>query len=80
MTSTFLERDRSVVQTYLQSWGGALRRCVLALRHHGEKRRAAHHLMDCPDHLLRDIGITRRQIAAAVHGRLEDSRCRDAVR
>jgi uncharacterized protein YjiS (DUF1127 family) len=80
MASTLIERDRQVAQTFLQSWGRAMRRCFLALRHHGEKRRAAHHLMSCPDYLLRDIGINRRQIAAAVLRRLADQRCRDAVR
>jgi uncharacterized protein YjiS (DUF1127 family) len=57
-----------------------MRRSFLALRHHGEKRRSAHHLMSCPDYLLRDIGINRRQIAAAALSRPADRRCRDAVR
>jgi len=80
MSSTLFERDRPVVQTFLQSVGTAMRRSVLALWHHGEKRRAAHHLMSSPDHLLRDIGINRRQITAAIHGRLASRRCHDAVR
>jgi uncharacterized protein YjiS (DUF1127 family) len=80
MSSTLFERDRPVAQTFLQSWGGALRRCFRTLWHHGEKRRAAHHLVSCPDYLLRDIGINRRQITAAIHGRLGNQQRRDAVR
>jgi uncharacterized protein YjiS (DUF1127 family) len=80
MSSTLFERDRPVVQASLRSLGTAMRRCVLALWHHGEKRRAAHHLMSSPDHLLKDIGINRRQITAAVHGRFAIRRCHDAVR
>jgi uncharacterized protein YjiS (DUF1127 family) len=80
MTSTLFERDRLAAQTLLQSLGTALRRCIQALRQHGEKRRAAEHLMSSSDHLLRDIGINRRQIMAAVHGQLPIGRCHDAVR
>jgi uncharacterized protein YjiS (DUF1127 family) len=36
--------------------------------------------MSSPDHLLRDIGIDRRQIMTAVHGRLPTGRDHHAVR
>lgn len=80
MSSTLFERARPFGQTFLQSWGAVLRRGFRALRHHGEKRRAADHLMACPDHLLRDIGINRRRIAAAIQGPLDDPRGRHASR
>lgn len=80
MSSTVLERNHPVTPSLLQSFGAALCRCAQALRQHGEKRRAAQHLMSSSDHLLRDIGIDRRQIMAAVNGRLPAERYHDAAR
>jgi uncharacterized protein YjiS (DUF1127 family) len=46
---------------------------VLALlRHWRERRQATHELLSLDDRLLKDIGLTRGDIWAAVHGELPD--------
>jgi uncharacterized protein YjiS (DUF1127 family) len=43
-----------------------------AVRQWHERRRATHELLSLDDRLLQDIGITRGEIWAAVHGALSD--------
>jgi uncharacterized protein YjiS (DUF1127 family) len=45
---------------------------VAALRQWRERRRATHELQSLDDRLLKDIGITRGDVWAAVHGELSD--------
>ena len=42
------------------------------LRQWRERRRATHELMSLDDRLLKDIGITRGEVWAAVHGELTE--------
>jgi uncharacterized protein YjiS (DUF1127 family) len=43
-----------------------------AVRQWRERRRATHELQSLDDRLLKDIGITRGEVWAAVHGALSD--------
>jgi uncharacterized protein YjiS (DUF1127 family) len=43
-----------------------------AVRHWRERHRATHELLSLDDRLLKDIGITRGEVWAAVHGELSD--------
>lgn len=53
----------------------AVRRMVRAIRHEIEIARATRAMADMPDHMLRDLGISRDQIEiAARHGRREHGR------
>jgi uncharacterized protein YjiS (DUF1127 family) len=45
---------------------------VAVLRQWRERRRATHELQSLDDRLLKDIGITRGDVWAAVHGELSD--------
>ena len=48
----------------------AVRRAVSTLRQWHQRRRAMHELLSLDDRLLRDMGLTRGDIWAAVHGAL----------
>lgn len=61
--------EEAAVHARLGSLGDVLRS---AWRNHARRRRdniAAHRLARLDDHLLRDVGIGRCDIDAAVHGR-----------
>lgn len=45
---------------------------VAVLRQWRERRRATHELLSLDDRMLKDIGLTRGDIWAAVHGELSD--------
>jgi len=69
ITSAFSRRPVAVKRTPLAPIANAISACWSAVVRHRATRRDEHFLLSQPDYILRDIGIGRSEIEAAVRGR-----------
>lgn len=67
------EASSSTLGATLAAWAGNARRLVLD---HVRAKRAMRRLEELDDRMLRDIGVSRSEIASAVYGRTsQEHRC-----
>lgn len=67
---------RPLVQSAIALIGATLRFVAAAIRRQHERRRAEAQLISLDDRMLKDIGLSRGEIMAAVHGLPTKSRGR----
>ena len=61
-------RDRSTGQSFISSVMAVGRMSLARMLRRRQRRHDVRHVRDLPDHLLKDIGIHRGNIVAAVYG------------